>query len=1315
MKSIQNKISVSIIISALIPLVIMVIFQQREMVKYKDEVSTGFVDIANLMSHSINDYVIERSRDVKILSSLINNNSNNSSISSYLNNVITEVPGIRLLCVEDEYGNVVTKILRDKFGDVKNSSDTHDGCLSEHLKRSNYQSITGISHIVTVYQPGEFISGDNETINVFPISSVLNNDDKSNDYKLYAFIDMASIRDILYSDIRSLKGSGVNDVSMNLLDRYGYVLLHNDKKKRLQHTIEYSFINKINVSNNRFDSGNDMVHTVHESLNGDEYLVTFYRVSEDDDELRLGWSVVLTGSTDELYAYVYEWYSLLVIAVLMIILASVAMGIVLSRIISSPLRSLSKSMNDYTNGIEDSEILELNREDEVGVLAQAFSEMRAYQTHKTDMMESYVSQYQKLICAQDQASKLLMSSPDAMVVVSEDGLIKTINPAANQLFGYDEDELIDKPIEILIPERYKNHSDLRDSFFDKPSFRPMGTARNLMAVRKDGCEVEVSISLSPVESYEGRQVIATIRDESKRIQYETELRKLAAVAENTNNLVIVTDRWGRIEWVNLAFEDKTGYLLHEVRGKKPGEVMQGPDTDKHAIESMRDALRKAEPIRIEVLNYTKDMKPIWLDMNIQPVRGERGIENYISIESDITDRRQLEEDLVHANVNLELRVKERTQQLETALEKADSAAKAKSAFLATMSHEIRTPMNGVLGMLELVQKTSLDDVQKKMLSTVRSSSNALLRIIDDILDFSKIDAGKLKLLNEVVTLFDIADEVVDSLSTLALDKSVEFIVFVDPTLPEFISDPVRIRQILFNLAGNAIKFTDKGGYVAIDITKKHVIDDVIHIEISVKDNGIGIEPEKQLKLFQPFTQADDSTTREFGGTGLGLSICARLVELMEGTIKLDSEPGKGSVFYVEIPLKIADNTISKDISLNNKHVHLILDNEIVRDKLSKVLKQYGAIVHNHASPHIFIDVNNTLKTSNEDGVFLISDLKYDNLKSVEVAKIFKTGNNIPGENSIYLRPYEDDYDYHGGSKQTDNPLHVHQVIKVIDGYESPGEETEVIKEKDNVKTDEIDFTVFNVLVAEDNEINQDLIQLQLDTIGVNSVIAENGLLALEKWSETDFDLILTDCHMPEMDGFALTKEIRRRESEYGYDVTPIIAVTANALNGEADNCTNAGMDDYLSKPLELVSLQAMLEKWLPVSNQSIMTSSSTDENLDPSFPVDINVIKSLVGDDASLISRFYKKFIDTTPDNISQIKASIDKKSIEDIKSQAHKLKSSSKAIGASKITEICIEFEKISSDLDEVYANELLNKLTEEFNKSCMYIDELLENGFGA
>ena len=1009
----------------------------------------------------------------------------------------------------------------------------------------------------------------------------------------------------------------------------------------------------------------------------------------------------------------------LVIAVLIIILISVGMGIVTSRIITSPLRSLAQSMEDFKNGIKDTEIREMNRKDEVGLLANAFYEMREYQIHKTDMMDSYVKQYQKLIVAQDQASKLLMSSPDAMVVVSDKGVIKTINPAANQLFGYEEDELQGESLEILIPKRYKNHSELRQSFFDKPSFRPMGTARNLMAVRKDGSEVQVSISLSPTESHDGRQVIATIRDESRRIGYETELRKLAAVAENTNNLVIVTDRWGRIEWVNLAYESKTGYLLHEVRGKKPGEVMQGPDTDKMAIEEMRNALRKGEAIRIEVLNYTKDNKPIWLDMNIQPVRGERGIENYISIESDITERRQLEEELVNANVNLELRVKERTHQLEGALEKADAAAKAKAAFLATMSHEIRTPMNGVLGMIELVQRTSLDDKQNKMLNTVRSSSNALLRIIDDILDFSKIEAGKLKLSKEKVKLFDIADEVVDSLSPLALEKSIEVLVYADPGLPEFVADPVRIRQILFNLMGNAIKFTDVNGYVAINIKRQYIIDDDMCVEISVEDNGIGIEPEKQLKLFNPFTQADESTTREFGGTGLGLSICARIVELMNGTIKLDSEAGRGSTFSVSVPLKIVADSEIREISIKNAVVHQLLENSIVENKLNDELKQYEVKVINYTSVQQYLNDIGSLKVDKDEMHFLISDLKDEIAKPLKYAdKINASKELFKGLKTIYLRPYEDESNYSNTGKFTDNPLHVHQVINYIDDHVN-GRGDFIIDQVDSGKEDTLinvdAFAGKNILVAEDNEINQDLIKLQLDTVGVNSVIVENGRLALDKWSEVDFDMILTDCHMPEMDGFELTKEIRDREAEYGYDRTPIVAITANALGGESENCINAGMDGYLSKPLELGALQKMLSKWL-IGTQGIGSQSISDKDTgnEVSEPIDISVIKSLVGDDAGLISRFYKQFIDTTPDNIAEIKRSIEAGDVDDIKSFAHKLKSSSKAIGAKRMTEICQSFETMPLEYSTSYAHELLNDLSAEFVNSRDYIEALLETEFG-
>jgi CheY-like chemotaxis protein/nitrogen-specific signal transduction histidine kinase len=397
-------------------------------------------------------------------------------------------------------------------------------------------------------------------------------------------------------------------------------------------------------------------------------------------------------------------------------------------------------------------------------------------------------------------------------------------------------------------------------------------------------------------------------------------------------------------------------------------------------------------------------------------------------------------------------------------EATKAASRAKSEFLANMSHEIRTPMNGVIGMVDILQTTTLDAAQRRMLGTIQLSSKALLQILNDILDFSKIEAGKLEVESVPMQLREVAEGVMQLMASSPSALAVDLSVAVDPDLPDWmLGDAVRLRQVLFNLLGNAVKFVNTASGVTPRVVLRVApctrVDGSPGVRLSVQDNGIGMNPEVVAKLFQPFTQADESTARKFGGTGLGLSITHRLVELMHGQVSVHSTLGVGSEFVVELPL---------------------LPCGPVRAQV--------------------------------------------------------TTDPVP-QGSAPQRP------------------------------EAPTVEEAV-------------QTGCLILLAEDNEINRDVIQEQLRLLGYACELAEDGAIALRMWQAhpTRYALLLTDCHMPNLDGFGLTEAIRVAEPA-GVRL-PIIAITANAMQGEADRCRDRGMDDYLSKPLRMQELAPVLEKWL---------------------------------------------------------------------------------------------------------------------------------------
>ena len=572
-------------------------------------------------------------------------------------------------------------------------------------------------------------------------------------------------------------------------------------------------------------------------------------------------------------------------------------------------------------------------------------------------------------------------------------------------------------------------------------------------------------------------------------------------------------------------------------------------------------LRKAatEPVRLEQAFEREDGTQYWGDVWVRRV--EIGSEAQFLVRvSDVTERRQWEQQLVQAKLV------------------AEEALETRSRFLANMSHEIRTPMNGVVAMSSLLLETELDLDQLESAQTIRTSAEALLCIINDILDFSKIDAGELELDLQIFKIEECVAEATELVASLSNEKSLELTYVIEPDVPTLcIGDMTRIRQILLNLLSNAIKFTEQGEIV-VRIWQQ-AQDDQQEIHFSVEDSGIGIAKDKLSHLFDPFTQADNSTTRLYGGTGLGLAICRQLTNLMGGNVDVASEPGVGSTFHFFVCVGVAENQEERWPELVGKRLLLVDDNQTNLRILERTLVTQGAELVAYDQP---AEALKDFPKHDFDAAIL--DFNMPGMDGLELASALRAQSDIP----LMLLSS-------GTMKKTDNGLFAVRMNKpvrpsllrdnlraVLTGA-SDGHKPRTAQVQHDVNDPRLGQ--LRVLVAEDNTVNQLVIRKVLAKLGIDADIAANGREAVELNTRTPYDVILMDVQMPVMDGLAATSEIKR-----GADPLPhVIALTANAMDGDRDKCLKAGMDDYLSKPIKIDELrQRLLQRVSPVTDSLIL-------------------------------------------------------------------------------------------------------------------------------
>jgi len=899
------------------------------------------------------------------------------------------------------------------------------------------------------------------------------------------------------------------------------------------------------------------------------------------------------------------------------------------------------------------------------------------QKHRDHLQELVNEQTVELRLSEERYRLLVDGVQDcANIMLDENGGIMTWNRGAERLKGYAADEVIGQHFSIFYPPDAvavgRPEAELAQA-------RAQGrTEDEGWRVRKDGSRFWACAVVTALYNGKGeiqgfskitRDITERKQAEEAARQLNDELKRFKGTLDQTLDCVFMfRPDTLRFVYVNEGAKLQIGYSETEMMQMTPLDIK--PEFNLEQFRQMlRPLIEGALPsLTFKTVHRHKSGRDIAVEIFLQYIHLEGQEPCFVAVVRDMTERKQFERALVAAKTE------------------AEQANRAKSDFLATMSHEIRTPMNGVIGMVDVLHQTSLKGYQVEMVDTIRDSAFSLLGIIEDILDFSKIEAGKLEIEYAPTAVAEVTEKVCVMLDRLATKKGVELTLFTDPAIPAVIlSDAQRLRQVVINLANNAIKFSsgqERPGRVSVQaLLVEHEAGQGV-VEIRVIDNGVGMNQETQARLFTPFTQADVSTTRCFGGTGLGLTIAHNLAQLMGGEMRVQSVLGQGSTFIVRLPFVPvpgeADGSATQSLVAGLSCL-VVGGTEGLADYLAAYLRSAGAAVEQLSKPARLrerpspplpgpwvwlIDAGNTPPLPDE----LQTMTRFHPEQDVRLVVIGRGTRRRPRKNAA-----DQIVEVDGNilTRQT-----VLQAVAIAAGRaqaemaalpSGKGEAAFIAPSRDEaLRQGRL------ILVAEDNETNRKVIVQQLALLGLAADVAGDGCEALERWRSGDYELLLTDLHMPKIDGYELTATIRAEDSSLRHTV--IIALTANTLKGEAKRCLDAGMDDYLSKPATLENLKTMLNKWLPEVAPATPAVWDT-----ASKPVDVAVLAALVGDSPEVLGDFLQQFRSSATGIAAEMKAVYAAEQTAQVGALAHKLKSAARAVGALALGKLCDEIEQAS------------------------------------
>jgi len=800
-------------------------------------------------------------------------------------------------------------------------------------------------------------------------------------------------------------------------------------------------------------------------------------------------------------------------------------------------------------------------------LKQSGTSLSHIQTEVTDVSEvlALKHSYNDLISELDSASQslskfegIIHSLNDYLVVT--DGNFKLL--LSNQQFsnfaethsslGKDSSPNL-LPAELLVRLSGKEKAELQYSEINRPSAPP----QQVEWVRTD--------YISPSGEQLGYIFVGNDLTENRAIRAELEIKNKAIEEAHTSVVISEYSSSMPITYVNQAFTNITGYSPNDAIGKNC-RFLQGKRTDPESIRKVREAITKAEPLTITLLNYRKNGTEFYNELSLSPIRNNKGdVTHILGLQTDVTDAEQSKLLLAEAKA------------------RAEESADLKSSFLASMSHEIRTPMNGVLGMLHLLESSPLNSEQTHYASLAKSSADHLLNLIDDILDFSKIEAGKLDMEYIDFDLPELFGDLLESISQRAAERGNTLELDMSQALFRHVkSDPGRLRQVASNLIGNAIKFTENG-LISVVVSIKENNHQAASLCCEITDSGIGIEQENLEGVFETFRQADNSTTRKYGGTGLGLSICRQLCELMGGRIWATSEPGQGSRFCFEVALEPSQAMLTRIQlpDLSGYRVLVIDNHQGNATSLINTLNTFGAACETRTPSEL---------SSGVKGPTIIM-VDTEHLADEALATLSSLKNSIDSNvHLVAMTSISEQYDSEqqatfGLTYTFPKPATLDDLLSMADRCLHPQQDHVLENGNDPAAITKTGGEPFSrhILLVEDNKVNQLLAKTMLEHLGVEVSIAHHGIDALEQLEASQgklFDAVFMDCQMPKMDGYEATQLIRAGEAGDALKDISIIAMTANAIKGDREKCIEAGMDDYMSKPIKVDELTRQVDRWL---------------------------------------------------------------------------------------------------------------------------------------